>query len=118
MPLRFWSILWHRDPKKETDRGFFIDPSAYFVFVDPVQLPNLIFDPFDIDSLPYMYHYVPYLLYRVIIHQYSYDSGPVAFAYAARLRPIRFDATQGTASESGDYTVQTCRARFGSGICR
>ena len=56
MPLCFLSILWHCDPKKETDCGFFIDPSADFVFVDPVQPPDLIFELSDIDSLRYMYH--------------------------------------------------------------
>jgi hypothetical protein len=54
--LRCCSISWHSDPKKETDCGFFIDPSADFVFVDPVQLPNLIFEMFDIDSPSYRYY--------------------------------------------------------------
>jgi hypothetical protein len=50
------SILWHCDPKKETDRCFFIDPSADFGFADRVQSPDLVLDPFDIDGHAYIYH--------------------------------------------------------------
>ena len=48
VPLRSLSILC--DPKKETDRCFFIDPSADFDFVGPAQRPDLAFDLFGIHN--------------------------------------------------------------------
>jgi hypothetical protein len=44
VPLRSLSILWHCDPKKETDRCFFIDPFVDFGFFGPAQLPDLVFN--------------------------------------------------------------------------
>jgi len=55
--MLFWvAICRHSDPKKETDRCFFIDPSADFGFAGRVQSPDLVLDPFDIDGHPYIYH--------------------------------------------------------------
>jgi hypothetical protein len=58
VPLRSLSILC--DPKKETDRCFFIDPFADFGFAGRVQSPDLVLDPFDIDGHPYIYHTYDY----------------------------------------------------------
>jgi hypothetical protein len=48
--LTFCSISWHSDPGKEICRRFFIDPSVDFGFVDPIQVPDLLFDLFGIHN--------------------------------------------------------------------
>lgn len=63
--LRFCSICWHSDPGKEINCRFVIDPSVDFGFVNPVQLPNLIFDLFDIDSHSYYIAHIRHI-YRYI----------------------------------------------------
>jgi hypothetical protein len=38
----------HSDPRKEIGRHFVIDPSVDFDFVGPAQLPDLVFDLFQL----------------------------------------------------------------------
>jgi len=37
-------VTLHSNPGREIGRCFFIDPSVDFDFVDPAQLPDLVFD--------------------------------------------------------------------------
>jgi hypothetical protein len=53
---RFCSIFWKSDPEKQIDGCFIIDPFVDFDFVCPAQLPDLVFDLFQINIFHYGYH--------------------------------------------------------------
>jgi hypothetical protein len=50
-PSALLFVFSHSDPGKKIGRRFFIDPSEDFDFVDPIQLPDLVFDLFGIHDV-------------------------------------------------------------------
>ena len=56
IPLHFFSFFSHPDSGKEINCRFVINPSADFGSVGSIQLPDLIFDLFDIGDPCYIYH--------------------------------------------------------------
>ena len=80
------------DSGKEICRCFFIDPSVDFDFVDPAQLPDLVFYLFGIhsDLFSFQVELNPIDIVQLnCSYPYSSRRVAVAFEYASRKKPTR-----------------------------